>query len=190
VAVNVFMVVAVGQSAKLLAEALAAGVVLPAGTVAVPAPVADGAGDAGKVVIIRRHAAPFSQGDVMGGVEGKGGEVAEGTGEFIVIGGAEGVAVVFDEPEIVLIDQIHDGVEVEWDAHRVGHHDRLCFRADGGGQPFGDGSIVTQVHIHKDGNQLVLEDGVERRGEAAGRGDNLIAGLEAAILELRRGKRG
>ena len=137
----------------------------------------------------------------MGGIEGKGGDVAEGTGEarqliggqvfiFSVLHGAEGVsaaqgvAVVLDEPEIVLIDQIHDGGEVERDAHCVGHHDRLCFRSDGGSQTVGDGCIVGEVHIYKDGNQLILEDGVERRGEAAGRGNDLITGLEAAILEL------
>ena len=75
-AVNVFVVITEGQSAELLAEALAAGVAFPPGAVTIPAPVTDGAGDAGQVVVIRGHAAPFSQGDVMGRVEGKGGEVA------------------------------------------------------------------------------------------------------------------
>ena len=79
-AVNVFVVIAVGQGAKLLAEAFPAGVAFPPGAVTIPAPVADGAGDAGQVVVIRGHAASFAQGDVMGRVEGKGGEVAEGAG--------------------------------------------------------------------------------------------------------------
>jgi len=190
VAVNVFMVVAIGQSAKLLAEALAAGVVFPTCAVAVPAPVADGTGNAGKIIVIRGHAAPLAQGDVMGGVEGEGGEVAESAGKFISVGGAQGVAVIFDEPEIVLIDEIHDSGEAERDAHRVGHHDRFCFGSDGVSQPFGDSGIVAEVHIHKDGNQPILEDGVERRGKAAGRCDDLITGLEAAILELRRSQGG
>jgi hypothetical protein len=75
-AVNVFVVIAVGQGSKLLAEAFPAGVAFPPGAVAIPAPVADGTGDAGQVVVIRGYAAPFAQGDVMGGVKGK----AEGTG--------------------------------------------------------------------------------------------------------------
>jgi len=76
VTVNVFMVITEGQGAELLAEAFPAGVAFPPDAVTVPAPIPDGAGDAGQVVVIRGHAAPFSQGDVMGGVEGKGGEVA------------------------------------------------------------------------------------------------------------------
>ena len=52
VAVDVLVVVAVGQGAELLAEALAAGVVLAARAVAVAAPVADGAGDAGQLVVV------------------------------------------------------------------------------------------------------------------------------------------
>ena len=65
-----------GQGAELLAETFPAGVTFPPGAVAVPAPVPDGAGDAGQIVVIRGHAAAFAQSDVMGRVEGKGGEVA------------------------------------------------------------------------------------------------------------------
>ena len=78
VAVNVFVVIAVGQSAELLAEAFPAGIAFPPGAVAIPSPVTEGTGNPGEIVVIRGHAAPFAQGDVMGRVEGKGGEVAEG----------------------------------------------------------------------------------------------------------------
>lgn len=80
-AVNVFVIITKGQGAELLAEAFPAGVAFPPGAVTIPAPVADGAGDAGQIVVIRGHTAPFAQGDVMGRVEGKGGEVAEGAGK-------------------------------------------------------------------------------------------------------------
>ncbi len=75
------MVITEGQGAELLTEAFPAGVTFPAGAVTVPPPVADGSGDAGQVVVIGGHAAPFSQGDVMSRVEGKGGEVAESAGK-------------------------------------------------------------------------------------------------------------
>jgi len=74
-AVNVFVVITERQGAELLAETFPAGVAFSPGTVTVPAPVTNGAGDAGQIVVIRGHAAPLSQGDVMGGVEGKGGRM-------------------------------------------------------------------------------------------------------------------
>jgi hypothetical protein len=76
VAVNVFVVIPKWQGAELLDEAFPASVAFPPGAVTIPAPVTDGAGDASQVVVIGSHAAPFAQSDVMGGVEGKGGEVA------------------------------------------------------------------------------------------------------------------
>jgi len=75
-AVNVLVIITEGQGAELLTETFPAGVAFATGAVAIPAPVPDGAGDAGQVVVIGGHAATFAQGNVMGRVEGKGGEVA------------------------------------------------------------------------------------------------------------------
>ena len=72
VAVNVFVVITEGQVPELPAKAFPAGVAFPAGAVAIPAPVPDGAGDAGQFVVIGGHTTPFAHGDVMGRIEGKG----------------------------------------------------------------------------------------------------------------------
>jgi len=199
IAINVFVVITKGQAAELLAEAFSAGIAFPPGAITIPTPITDGAGDAGQVVVIGGHAAPFAHGDVMGGVEGKGGEVAEGSGQFSRgrrargrgdIFAAEGVAIVLDEPEVVFFHKIHDGIEMEGNPHRVSHHDGLCLRTDSCGKSFGDGGIVAEVHIDKYRNQLVLENGIQRRGETAGGGNDFIAGLQAAIHELRRSQGG
>ena len=197
VTVNVFVVIAEGQAAELLAEAFSAGVAFPPGAITIPAPVADGAGDVGQVVVIRGHTAPLSQGDVMSRVEGKSGKVAEGSGQFSGgrragsgerraesrerrawsgerreesgerrargrggIFAAEGVAIVLDEPQVVLFHEIHDGIEMEGHPHRVGHHDGFRLRADGVSKSFGDGGVVAEVHIDENGNQLILQNGI------------------------------
>ena len=69
-----------GQGAELLAETFPAGVTFPPGAVAVPAPVPDGTGNTGEFVVIRGHAAPLSQGDVMGGVERESSQVTKCSG--------------------------------------------------------------------------------------------------------------
>ena len=76
VAVHVLVVVAVRQTAELLAEAFAAGVVLPAGAVAVTAPVTDRPGDAGQLLVVGEHHPALARRDVMRRVEGQGGESA------------------------------------------------------------------------------------------------------------------
>ena len=106
VAVDVFVVVAMGQRAELLAEAFAAGVVLASGAVAVAAPVAKAAGDAGQLVVVGEHRPALAHGDVVGGVEAEGAKVAEGTGVATVVTAAEGVAIVLDQPEVVLVAEV------------------------------------------------------------------------------------
>ena len=49
------------------------------------------------------------------------------------VGAPEGIAVVFNQPEVVLLAKFQDGGEVERIAERVGHHDRLGLaRREGG----------------------------------------------------------
>ncbi len=75
------MVVAFGEFTELPLEALAASVVFPGRAPAVAAPIAKGLG-----IRLERRAADdvdgsaFAHGEVMGRVEGLGGDVAEGTG--------------------------------------------------------------------------------------------------------------
>ena len=98
------------------------------------------------------------------------------------IGGAEGVAVVLDEPEVVLFHEIHYGIKMEGNPHRVSHHDGFCLRTNGRNKSFGNSGIIAEVDIYKDGNQLVLYNRIQRRGETTGSSNDFIAGFEASIF--------
>ena len=74
-AVDIVVIVAIGIRAELLAQSLAAGIVLAAGAVAVAAPVAEAAGDTGELVIIGEDRPTLANGDVVGGVEAERAEV-------------------------------------------------------------------------------------------------------------------
>ena len=80
--VDVLVVVAMRQFAEALIEALAAGVVFAGLTVAVSAPVSDGLRDRREKVVIRVDGASLSHGHMVGRIEGAGGDVTKGPGEF------------------------------------------------------------------------------------------------------------
>ena len=158
VAVDVLVVVAVRQAAELLAEALAAGVVLAAGAVAVAAPVADRARDPGQRLVIGHDHAALAGRDVVRRIEGRGRQVAERAREPVAVARAEGVAVVLDQPQVVLLDQLHDRVEVERHAQRVREHDRPRPRRDGRPEPVRIGVVAVQADVDEHRDQAVLDD--------------------------------
>lgn len=101
------------QRAELPIETLAAGVVLAGLAPAVASPVAEGLDDGLKGGLIGEDGSAFARGDVVGGIEAESGEIAEGPDLLVVVGGSEGVAAVFDEPEVVLLCEGYDGSEIE-----------------------------------------------------------------------------
>ena len=107
------------------------GVLLAGLAPAVAAPVAEGFGDLAECGVAGQHGAAFAHGDVMGGVEGQRGEVAEGAHLAALPGGAEGVAAVFHQPQAVGLGEGTHGIEVEGVAEGVGDHDRLGARREG-----------------------------------------------------------
>ena len=189
-AVDVLVVVAVRQAAELLAEALAAGVVLASGAIAVAAPVAHGPCGPGKLFIVGDHHAALAGRDVVGRIERGRRKVAEGPREAVAVARTEGIAVVLDEPEVVLFNQIHDRVEVEGHPQRVRQHDRSRTRRDRRAQLVGIGVVVAQPDVDEHWHQAVLDDRGDGAGKGRGHGDHLVAGLEPAVAELRRGECG
>ena len=89
----------------------------------------------------------------------------------------------------MLLDQLHDRVEVEGHAERVRQHDRARARRDGRPQLVRIDVVVAQADVDEHGYQAVLYDRRHGAGEARGHGDDLVAGLEAALTELGRGER-
>ena len=226
VAVNVFVVVALGQLAELPAEAFAAGVVLAGGAPAVAAPVAEALG----VCFERRvlddiHRAPLAHREMVRWVERLGGDVApdacwrgkesrvEGRGsrgislkadervgagfgdfEEVVesefarqldghgVGAAEGVAVVLDEPEIMLAAELEDGGDREGIAQGVGDHDGLGFAGRVCGlQLLGADVSCGGVVIDEDRDGSGLDDRRNGGRKPCGDRDHLIAGLDAFV---------
>ena len=59
----------------------------------------------------------------------------------------------------------------------MGHENGASSGADGCRDLIGQCIVCGDIHIDKDRDQIVLDDGVEGRGEAGGHGDDLIARL-------------
>ncbi len=220
VAVDVFVVVAFRQLAKLPAEAFAASVVFAGGAPAVAAPIAETLSVGFKRWVLDDiYSAPLAHREVVWRVEGLGGNVAPdacwrgkkfsvfeflkadervgaGFGDFeeVVesefarqldghgVGAAEGVAVVLDEPEIVLAAELEDVGDRKGIAQGVGDHDGLGFawRVCGFqllGADVSGGGIV----IDKDGYGSRLDN--RRNGGRKTCGDryDFIAGLDAFV---------
>ena len=157
VGIDVFMVVTEGQGAELLGEPFPAAVRLPAGAVAIAAPIAHRTGDASEQRIARQDAAALSHRDVMGGIEGDGGQVAEGAGQPAAVARAQRVAVILHHPQPVVFREPRHGIQVERDAHRVGHRNGARFRGDRLFDPRRDGGVVAEVDVDKNGHQVVLQ---------------------------------
>ena len=191
-AVDVFVIVALGQVAEFPAETFAAGIVVSAGAPAVTAPIAEAFHER-----LERHVAhdidraPLAHREVMRRIKGLRGEVAEGAGKLTVIARTERVAVVLDEPEVVAAAELGDGREIEGVAQGVGHEDGFGFARNEGLFELIDAHVERDgIDIEKDGDAAVLNDGRNGRGKARRRGDDLIAGTDTARTELGAGQRG
>ena len=144
------MIVAEGQRAELLAETLPAGVVVPAGAVAIASPIAERAGQPGELRIVGRHGAPFAHGDVMGRIERERGQVAEGADVPAAEFRSQGVAAILDQPETALAAEFGRAGGVKRDSHGVGDHHAAGFRADGRGDRVERGNVRAQLDVDED----------------------------------------
>ena len=189
VAVHVLVIVSGRQRSELLAEPGTAGIALAARAVAVPAPVAEGAGDAAQLFVVGHDAATFAHGDVVRGIERHGAEMTERAGQPAAIPGAQRVAIVFDDPQVVFLRQVRHDVQIERHAERMRHHDRARPRSDRVAQLIGIRRVVAQVDVDEDRHEVVLQDRREGRRESGRDGDDLVARFEPPIAKLRRGER-
>ena len=151
VRVGEFVIVPLRQVAELPPEAAAAGVVGAWIAVAIAAPVADRLELALQLGAVGEYRAAFAHGDMMGRVEAERANVAEGADHLTVIAGAERVAAILDDEQIVLFCHPHDLAKVERIAQRM--------RQDDGAGAGGDGSL-DQGGLHVVGRYVgVDEDG-------------------------------
>ena len=127
-------------------------------------------------------------GDFEKVVEGEFARQLDGHG----VGAAEGIAVVFDEPEIVLTAKLENGSDRKGIPQGMGDHDGLGFAwRIGGLQLLGADISCGRVVIDKDGDGSGLDDRRNRGWEACRDRNHFIAGLNALVRrQLVGGERG
>src|SRR5207237_7647719 len=111
--IGILVVVAERQIAQLPFESLSTSIVDAGRAIAVAAPIADALDGAVEVVVVGQHRAALAHGHVVGRIEAERGQVAEGSSLAGAPARARGVAVVLDEPEVVLLAKGADRVEIE-----------------------------------------------------------------------------
>jgi hypothetical protein len=70
----------------------------------------------------------------------------------------------------------------------VGHHDGAGLGTDGLSQPIRDGVVGAELDVDDNGGQAVLNDRVDRRWEAGGNGQDLVAAFEGALAQFVAGQ--
>ena len=196
VGIDVFVVVAVWKVAKLPVEPLAAGVVVARLAPAVAAPVAEALHEFFELRRIGEHDAALAHRHVVGRIEAARGHVAELTDVFPCKLGAERVAAVLHEPEVMPPAEVGDRGTVERIAERVGEHHGPRLVAAGRLEAIHvdvvGGVCFRMLDVDEHGHAVGLQDRVDRRGETRGDGDHLVAGLDGLGQEFvrREGRQG
>src|SRR5919204_614655 len=123
VLIGVLVVEPERERAELVAEALAARVVLAGLAPAVAAPVAERAGDPVQLAARGEHRPALAGRHLVRGIEGERREIAERADGLPVDARAESVAAVLDEEHAALAAQRRDRRRVVGEAHRVREDD-------------------------------------------------------------------
>ena len=129
----------------------------------------------------------------MGGIEGTRSKVAPCAGHafFAVdrITRAKRVAVVFHEPELMAVAECFHGGQIERISKGMGDHDRLGFFGKRALQKCHVNVVLRKRDVHENRYGAELKRGGNRRREAAGHRDDLIASLDPSLPEERACKR-
>src|SRR6266404_4606954 len=126
VGVNEFVIVALRQLAQLPIKSLPARIVLAAGAPAIPSPIAKAFEDVlefDRANDIDRPA--FAQRQMVRRVEGLRGQIAKSARQLPVVPAAQRVAIIFDEPQPMLLAELRYRAQIERIAQRVRHENRF-----------------------------------------------------------------
>ena len=212
--IDVFMVVALGQFPQAPAVALATGVIPATGAPAIAAPIAQAFADAPQPLVAHHvHGAALPHGEVVGWIEALGAEIAPGAGvarhpigSFIEAGtvvakaqrfghrsghriaAAEGIAVVFDQPEIMAAAKAQHRAQVKGVAEGMGHHHGLGLTGLVGRLQLVHPQVgCGWIGVYEHRRAAVLEDWRHGGGEARSTGDHLIAWAQPPLwIDQRR----
>ena len=117
------------------------------------------------------------------------GDVAEGAHLAALPRGAERVAGVLNQPQVVLLAEGRHRIHIEDIAQGVRNHHGLGIFAARRFELTHIHFVARQRDIEKDRHAAVLQDRVYRRGEARTHGDHLIARFDLPVAQLGRGQR-
>src|SRR5207248_3016355 len=112
--------------------------------------------------------AAFPHGQVMGGIEARGCQVSECSDLASSIGCPYCIAAILNQPEAVLLDEIHDRMEIEWVAQGMGDHDGAGARGSGRFELAHVDVISRDRDVHEHGYEAVLYDRIDRGRKARG----------------------
>ena len=99
------------------------------------------------------------------------------------VGAAEGVAVVFDQPEVEFFAEGENSTEIERVAEGVGHHDGFGFsEGEGGFELRAVGISCLGVGIYENRDCTDLDDGGYGGRKPCGDGNDFIAWADALVF--------
>ena len=175
VGIDVFVIVAVGERAELPVEALAAGIAHARLAPAIAAPVAHGKARLAHAALVDDDHAALAQGHVMRGIKRNGRHRAERADELAVPRRAERVAAVLEQPEIVLLREGRERVEIARNADRMRNKNRARLRPDRRLDLRRVDVVNARLAIDKNRDEPVLHQRRQRGRKCHRRRDDLVA---------------
>ena len=119
-------------------------------------------------------------------IKAQSGDIAECADVPSLIGRTERIAAVFDQPEIVLLREGTDGIEIEDVSQGMGDEHGPCPVAARRFKFAHINLIPGNSDVHKNWHQTILENRVHRRRKTCGYGNDLIAWPQLSIAEFWR----
>ncbi|MNT03782.1 hypothetical protein D3C72_1383330 [compost metagenome] len=126
----------------------------------------------------------------MRGVEAQGTQVAKTAHLTAIVGRAQSIAAVFDQPQPIAVAQFAHHLEVERVAQGMRQHDGLGARADGRLDQRRINVVGAHFDVNKHRDRTKLQDRVDGGGEARRHADDFITFANGAIPQTRRGQGG
>ena len=189
VAINIFVVVALGQLTKLTIKAVTAEVILTGGTNAITAPIAEGKDQSIQLRVIGVNASSLTHRHVMRRVKARSTNIAPSASKsgFTINGilGAQSVTVIFHQPQIMLITERFHRRQIKRIAQRMGDHDSLRFWRQSFLQLRNINVILRYGHIHKNRHSTILDGRGYGGWEAAGNCNNLVTLFDLSVTQFR-----
>ncbi len=189
VAVGVFMIVSGRQVAQREVVAFPAGIVLPRVAPAVASPIAERFDELFQDRAVGEHGPPFAHRQVVRRVKAHGRNVAECAHRSTVIFGADRVAHVFDQPQIVFVGERTHGGQIERIAQGMRQDDGSSAVRNRLFQARNIEIVGRDIHIQKNGDRPVLRDRINRGGKTGRHRNHFVSRLQAALAEHRRRQR-